>query len=123
MLHKSHPSHSWQDVSHHGSPFYACEYCHVYNWNEPESSLPCPKAEERLREKAEKEAQEELWEYQRLKAAHERWEYLKAKYEKPARGFEDNIEIVDDDATTKYRDKYNYTFDADENYPGSGVVS
>ncbi len=75
----AHLSHSFEDVSYHGSPSYHCEFCDCWKQS-VEASLPCPKADEILsRREKEKEIQEK-YEYQRMLAERERFEYLHAKY-------------------------------------------
>lgn len=74
-----HDSHRWEDISHHGSPYYQCAFCDSHD-HEAAASLPCVKVEECLRKEAQKLEEEERYEYLRLKAARERWDYLHAKF-------------------------------------------
>lgn len=78
-LGNKHPSHSWEDVSYHGSPDYECRYCSCTDYGR-EADLPCPKAETALKREAQIKEDNERAEYAQMKAKIERYLYLDGKY-------------------------------------------
>lgn len=87
---RSRDTHSWIDVSRHGSPIEHCEYCDVHKWDvygagpNPQdyakASPVCPKRKKVLARRRKAKAEEERAEYQRLLKAKKRFEYLHKKY-------------------------------------------
>lgn len=87
---KTRDTHSWVDVSHHGSPLYVCEFCDVYKDNvygdgpDPTQKVTaspiCTRRDVVLKQRAIYKEQNERSEYRRMLAEKERFEYLKHKY-------------------------------------------
>lgn len=77
--------HEWEDVSHHGSPFYACKFCDMYQY---QCTLPdlmvCKNARRRRAEIAAQKERDERYEYERMLAERRRFEELEKKYGKGA---------------------------------------
>lgn len=87
---KEKDTHSWIDVSYHGSPWYKCEYCgvdkdDVYGAGpdprrEVSASPTCSKRKEVLKIREIERVRLEKLEYEKLLKERQRFEYLHAKY-------------------------------------------
>lgn len=72
-------SHRWLDVSYHGSPDYECDFCGIRKRSK-EADLPCPKAEEKLKEEARQKEIDDYWEYCRMRKEREKFDKLNARF-------------------------------------------